>query len=242
MHEENFDRFLKHLVGHTVLVRLKNGKILSGIFHQLNKEGKFFSIVLKMCREKDDIMTYPKEEEIIKSTDFLELKLDKLHLSINQGSFLTDTEISGGKNEKGGPRVLQPYLIDESIPMDEIVKPLDDDEELNWNQFDQRESTYTEDLYTTRVDRSSKAYLDNVEYYSEVEAKLLKEQTDNPHVAEERGQGFEDEFGDDERFSTVQRNQQSKKKNVNNNVCTKMINIKKSKMKMSSFQILKIII
>jgi len=217
MSEVNFDRFLKHLMGHTVLVRLKNGKILSGIFHQLNKEEKFFSIVLKMCREKDDIMTYPREEEVIKSTDFLELKLDQLHLSINQGTFLTDTEISNSKNEKGGPRVLQPYRIDESIPMDEIVKPLDDDEELNWNQFDKRESTYTEELYTTKVDRNSKAYLDNVEKYSELEAKLLMEQTDNPHVAEERGQGFEDGFGDDERFSTVQRNQQTKKKNVNNN-------------------------
>jgi len=195
-----YEYYLLFVKGHTVSVRLKTGKILSGIFHQLN-DG---SIILKMCREKDEILTYPKEEEIISSNDFLELKLDKLFLSINQGSFLTDSEISSNtKSQTTGPRFLQPWISDETISMDELTKPLDDTEDSNFDQFKHIESTYSEHLYNTPVDRNSRAYLDNVEKYEEMESKMKQEQTDNQHIAEERGQEIDDDS--EERFTTVSR-------------------------------------
>jgi PAB1-binding protein PBP1 len=137
------------------------------------------------------------------------------------GAFRTDTDISRQKPAPG-ERELQPWQPDPSG--DALEGGLGDDVTFGgavgktgggkgWDQFATNAAlfgattTYSEDLYTTRLDRSKQGFKQREREAERLAREIEGQVTTNVHVAEERGQQVQGGEGWDEedRYSGVQR-------------------------------------
>mmetsp|Transcript_9086 Transcript_9086/g.20208 ORF Transcript_9086/g.20208 Transcript_9086/m.20208 type:complete len:746 (+) Transcript_9086:108-2345(+) len=161
------------LVGHRVTVKLRNNVIYEGLFHSCHLDGDA-SITLKLARR------LPSEEHfsgevipnlIIPGKDFLQVSAVDVPSPCEQedesgplqsGAFTIDSDIAARRTGQAGrERELVPWNHGEG---DEAgVGGLEDSRggEASWDQFRTNEarfgivSTYSEDLYTTKLDASS---------------------------------------------------------------------------------------
>jgi hypothetical protein len=128
-------------------------------------------------------------------------------------AFNTDTGISK-KQAAGGPRELVAWNDDSSLDLDGDLEDFQTNSgTASWDQFETAkkmwgfESTYDENLYTTRLDKSSPVYRAKAAEAERIAAEIMESQTSNPHVAEERGQESEvlKKMDDADRYTDVLR-------------------------------------
>jgi hypothetical protein len=124
--------------------------------------------------------------------------------------FQTDSEISSSIH--GKERTLQSWA-DISEADIARVGGLGDDM-TGWDQFEVNkrvygvQTTYSEELYTTSLDRGSDFYKQKEAEAARLASEIEREVTSNPHLAEERGQKAEDDGLDEEdKYSSVIRSQ-----------------------------------
>ncbi|KAK7271996.1 hypothetical protein RJT34_28312 [Clitoria ternatea] len=221
------------LLGHPVEVHVKNGSIYSGIFHATNTD-KDFGIVLKMARLTKDgslrgqksgveffskppskiLIIPPKELVQIIAQDVAITRDDlpsEFHQDIHQ-EIMVDSLISQSRHVDLG-RELKPWVPDEDDPQcPELENVFEGHWNRGWDQFETNKalfgvkSTFNEELYTTKLEKGPQT--------RELERQALRiareiegEETQDLHLAEERGLHFHDDFDIDEetRFSSVYR-------------------------------------
>ncbi|KAL3736017.1 hypothetical protein ACJRO7_025039 [Eucalyptus globulus] len=226
--------FLTRLIGHHVEVQVKNGSIYSGIYHAANVN-KDMGIILKMARMIKDgsvqlhranteslnkafakTFVIPAKELVqVIAKDFSlagdglsnELQLEK------RQEILIDSCISQARHVDS-ERELKPWIPDEDDPQRPELENVFDipSDRLGWDQFEVNEtlfgvkSTYDEDLYTTKLERGPQMReLERVA--GRIAREIEGEETQDLHLAEERGVHFHDSFNIDEetRFSSVYR-------------------------------------
>ncbi|XP_031498203.1 polyadenylate-binding protein-interacting protein 3-like isoform X2 [Nymphaea colorata] len=221
------------LIGQTVEVQVKNGSIFTGVFHATSAE-KEIGIVLKMARlTKDaflkgqkplsDFANKPSSKTmIIPSKELVQVIAKDVPLTANgvvnghahekQQDIMIDSLISQSHHVEV-ERKLEPWVPDESIPQyPELENIFQNTWNRNWDQFEANEalfgvkSTFDEEIYTTKLDKGPQM--------KELEKEALRiareiegEQTQDIHLAEERGVNFPEGFELDEesRFSSVYR-------------------------------------
>ncbi|MQL77651.1 hypothetical protein Taro_010062 [Colocasia esculenta] len=217
------------LIGHPVEVHVKNGSILSGIFHATNAE-KDFGIVLKMARVMKDgsvrgskivsdivkrpqTMVIPARELVQVIAKGISLTSDGFvsgHVFGKRQDLMTDSAISQSRRVEG-ERELERWTPDIDDPQcPELENIFDRHWNRNWDQFETNKalfgvkSTFDEDLYTTKLERGPQM--------RELEREALRiareiedDETHDLHLAEERGVHLDENFDLDEetRFSSV---------------------------------------
>ncbi|KAG4178591.1 hypothetical protein ERO13_A10G052600v2 [Gossypium hirsutum] len=219
------------LIGHPVEVHVKNGSIYTGIFHATDAE-KDFGIILKMARLIKDgtlqgdraIMEFvskaPSKIFIIPDEELVQVMAkpvtrdgfaSELQHEKHQ-EILIDSAISQSPQHEG-ERVLAPWVPREDDPQcPELENIFDSPWIRNWDQFETNQklfgvkSTFNEELYTTKLERGP--------HMREFEREAMRiareiegEETQDLHLAEERGFDLHDNFDIDEemRFSSVLR-------------------------------------
>ncbi|KAL5156737.1 Polyadenylate-binding protein-interacting protein 3 [Glycine soja] len=221
------------LIGHQVEVQVKNGSIYSGIFHATNTD-KDFGIILKMaCLTKDGslrgqksgtefVSKPPSKILIIPAKDLVQVTAqdvaitrdglaNEYHHDMHQ-EIMVDSLISQSRHVDLG-RELKPWVPDEDDPQcPELENIFDGHWNRGWDQFETNEalfgvkSTFNEDLYTTKLEKGPQT--------RELERQALRiareiegEETQDLHLAEERGLHLHEDFDIDEetRFSSVYR-------------------------------------
>lgn len=122
-------------------------------------------------------------------------------------SFQTDTDISG--NTARGERVLQRWVPETSAATDFSLETTNT---TDWDQFATHEkmtgghSTYTEEAYTTAIDRSAPDYKRKEAEAARIAREIESQTSTNVHIREERGQALEADLGDEEdKYSGVRR-------------------------------------
>ncbi|XP_024979292.1 polyadenylate-binding protein-interacting protein 3-like isoform X2 [Cynara cardunculus var. scolymus] len=219
------------LIGHQVEVQVTDGSVFSGIFHATNAE-KDFGIILKMARVTkagssrgqknilDSVQRPPSKTLIIPAKDLVqivaksvsvtrdglmnELQHEKLH------DIMIDSSISQSRHVEL-ERELEPWIPDDDNPeCPELDNTFDRHWNRGWDQFEANatlfgvKSTFNEELYTTKLDRGPQM--------RELEREALRiareiegEDTQDLHLAEERGIHFHDKFDLDEetKYSSV---------------------------------------
>jgi hypothetical protein len=217
-----------NLVGRVVQVQVKSGEVYEGIFHTACTE-KGFGVVLKMARKKDSLQTptptvfttTPVNTLIVQPKDFVQLiakdvTFDDSSDTLNEG-FHTDSDISG-HNGDVRERELMPWVpdgeeeeLEDNLSLSNIFS-----NKKGWDQFEVNEklfgvkSTYKEDIYTTALDRNSQLYLEKEQEAQRIADEIEKKVTTNIHLAEERGQSYdEDDIDEEERYSSVIRSHTS---------------------------------
>lgn len=138
------------------------------------------------------------------------------------GGFRTDTDISrGAKAAKAGERELQAWQPDPDTSGAAGAGGLEDETfgagsgkkggGGGWDQFATNAklfgatTTYNEDLYTTRLDRSTPGFREREKVAERLAGEIEGQVSTNVHVAEERGQKVAEDWDEEARFSGVKR-------------------------------------
>ncbi|XP_042510204.1 polyadenylate-binding protein-interacting protein 4-like isoform X2 [Macadamia integrifolia] len=219
------------LIGHHVEVQVKSGSIFSGIFHATNAE-KDFGVILKMARLTKDgsfrgqksfsesIGKPPSKTLIVPAKELVQIIAKGVPLTGNglanglqcekQKDIMTDSLISHSHSVDVG-RELERWTPDEDdLQLPDLENIFDNRWNRNWDQFETNEtlfgvkSTFDEELYTTKLERGPKMRELEKEA-SRIAREIEGEETQDLHLAEERGFCFHEDFDIDEetRFSSV---------------------------------------
>ncbi|XP_023524688.1 polyadenylate-binding protein-interacting protein 3-like isoform X1 [Cucurbita pepo subsp. pepo] len=219
-------------VGQHVDVQVKNGSMYSGIFHSTNAE-KDFGIILKMAHltkdtssggQKpigDSLIQAPSRTLVIPAKELVQViakdvtvTKDGLSNEVHNENqeLLIDSFISHSCHVEA-ERELKPWIPDDDSPQfPELDSIFDCPWNRSWDQFEANEklfgvkSTFDEELYTTRLERGPQTRELEKEA-SRIAREIEGEDTEDLHLAEERGIDLHDKFDIDEetRFSSVVR-------------------------------------
>ena len=122
--------------------------------------------------------------------------------------FRTDSDISGSLavRERNLQR-WEPSAVDANINLS-----LEGSGSAGWDQFEANErlfgatTSYDENIYTTRIDRSDPSYKRKEAKAAQIAREIESSEPDNPHVREERGLATEtDGHDEEEKYSGVRR-------------------------------------
>ncbi|XP_026450253.1 polyadenylate-binding protein-interacting protein 4-like isoform X1 [Papaver somniferum] len=222
------------LIGQQVEVYVKNGSVFSGIFHSTNaaSDDKDFGIILKMARlVKDgscegqnfdpDIITVPPSKTlIIPATELVQVLAKDVSVTGNdvekglQGEKRQDIMIDSSISKlhlAGKGRQLERWIPeDNDSRCPDLENVFDATDNRKWDQFEINktlfgvESTFDEEIYTTKLVKGpqmKELEREALRIAKEIEA----EDTQDLHLAEERGIHFHDDCNIDEetRYSSV---------------------------------------
>lgn len=220
------------LIGQLVEVQVKNGSIYSGVFHTASAENDY-GVVLKVARlvrdgssrgKKDmtnDSTRRPVKTFLIQAKDLVQISAKDVPLSAevlqngrareNQAEILTDSFLSQGRHGEV-ERELKPWTPDNDDLRDlGLDSTFQNTWNRNWDQFEINktlfgvESTFDEELYTTKLDKGPQLR-DREREASRIAREIEAQGTKNLHVAEERGEIDDlDAMDEESRFSSVLR-------------------------------------
>lgn len=213
-------------VGQVVQVSVKSGVTYEGVFHTANIN-KDFGIVLRMVRKlnfnngldenKNDVIDAPVPVLIIHGKDIVNIIAANMTLSSDDTAtpqhlpdgFVVDTEISGFKEMK--ERELKPWMA----PEDDVPRNLSLEHQggsTSWDQFAVNErlfkvkTTYQEEIYTTKLDKSSAFYRQKASAAQKIADEIEKKVSNNIHMLEERGHIVSsDDLDEEDLYSSVLR-------------------------------------
>ncbi|KAK8559894.1 hypothetical protein V6N13_016626 [Hibiscus sabdariffa] len=221
------------LIGHMVEVHVKNGSVYTGIFHATDAE-KDFGIILKMARMIKEgtlqgnkavtefVSKAPTKNLIIPAKELVQVIAKDVAVTSDgfaselqhekHQELLIDSVISQSRHV-GMERELERWVPDEDYQQcPELENIFAGSWNRNWDQFETNQklfgvqSTFNEELYTTKLERGPQM--------RELEKEAMRiareiegEETQDLHLAEERGLDLHDNFDIDEemRYSSVYR-------------------------------------
>ncbi|XP_047341893.1 polyadenylate-binding protein-interacting protein 3-like isoform X2 [Impatiens glandulifera] len=220
------------LIGHNVEVQVKDGSIFSGIFHATNAEPDF-GIILKMARSirtgphgiksmLDSISKAPSKQLIISAKELVQITAKDVPVTndgitddlqqVKHHDLMIDSSISRSRQVEV-ERELERWVPDENAPhCVDLENTFDAPWNRGWDQFEANKtlfgvkSTYDEDLYTTKLEKGP-LMKDLEREASRIAREIEGEDTQDLHLAEERGKFLYEKFGIDEetRYSSVYR-------------------------------------
>ncbi|CAM6047850.1 unnamed protein product [Sphagnum compactum] len=222
------------LIGQLVEVQTKNGLVYSGIFHAINNDNKEFGVVLKMARlirdgavkggkseaVKDAQRKPPSKSVVISGKDFVQI--------IAKDVLLSGDTLPNGRARENRAEIVTDAVLSQ-VPHRELERELmpwkpDDDASENlslnfshtrrsWDQFETNkalfgvESTFNEELYTTKLERGPQMREREREALR-IAREIEGQTTRNIHLAEERGMRLTSEveaMDEESRYSSVLR-------------------------------------
>ncbi|KAH9713519.1 LsmAD domain-containing protein [Citrus sinensis] len=221
------------LIGLSVEVQVKGGSVYAGIFHATSDE-KDFGVILKMARLIKDgnfrgqktvaefVSKPPSKNFIIPSSELVQVIAKDVAVtrdgfanelqSDKQRELMIDSLISQTRHVE--ERELEPWIPDEDVPqLPELENIFDDPwNSKKWDQFETNETlfgvktTFNEELYTTKLLRGPQTEELEKEA-ARIAREIAGEDTQDLHLAEERGSSIHENLGIDEetRFSSVYR-------------------------------------
>ncbi|CAN6278568.1 unnamed protein product [Urochloa humidicola] len=226
---------LTQLIGHHVDVHVKNGSIISGIFHAANSD-KDFGVVLKMAQVVKDGSASGQRyaADVVKKPETMIIPAREL-----VQVFAKDVVLGGDELPKGpGQDKRKDLLIDSAISRTHYLEerelerwaPDEGDSEClelekydrkgnrSWDQFETNaalfgvKSTFNEEIYTTKLERGP--HMRELEKHaSRIAREIEGEDTKDIHLAEERGLFLDDDLDHDEeiKYSAVRRDTDNSK-------------------------------
>ncbi|KAL1964269.1 hypothetical protein VTN77DRAFT_7089 [Rasamsonia byssochlamydoides] len=228
---------LTSFIGLSAVITTKNGEKFNGIFSSSSFEPHDSSITLKMVQRVSpqteqtrpnglsDVASpylgsapdHSMSFDIKEIADVAVANVSTADMTAKEPNgastgFRTDSDISGGLaiRERNLQR-WEPSATDPSLDV-----PLESTGTAGWDQFEANErlfgatTSYDENLYTTRIDRSDPSYKRKEAEAARIAREIENSETDNPHVKEERGLAVEgDGHDEEEKYSGVRRDDTS---------------------------------
>lgn len=228
---------LTSFIGLDATITTRSGERFTGIFSSSSLEPHDSSILLKMVQRpaKQDhqrtngmsdvvspfLGTAPDHSMSFDVKDVVDIAVSNVSTADvtakapngASGGFKTDTDISG--NFAMRERALKRWEPAADTEVDLSLESTHDT--AGWDQFETNErlfgatSSYDENIYTTRIDRSDPSYKQREAEAARIAREIESTNVDNIHVREERGLAPVDDSGLDEedKYSGVRRDEKS---------------------------------
>ena len=129
-----------------------------------------------------------------------------------ESDFQTDVEISAAHGGDGISRSLQKWSDDGATATEDLLAPGGRGDGGKWDQFATNEAkfglktSYDEELYTTKLDRSRPDFAAKEKEAERLAAEIMGQATTDAHLAEERGQHDDSGQNEEDKYGAVQRN------------------------------------
>ncbi|KAF7719307.1 LsmAD domain-containing protein [Penicillium ucsense] len=218
-------------IGLNATITTKSGDKFAGIFSSSHLEASSSSFVLKMAHRLSEnsnksngvhdasvffVGAAPEHSMAFDVKDVVDISVPKvvpaevsIALGSSTGGFRTDADISG--NLAMRERTLKRWEPSEH-DVDMSLESTTGDSK-NWDQFETNErlfgakTSYDENIYTTRIDRSDPNFRQRQAEAARIAAEIEGTDVDNVHMREERGLAVPDTGDQDEedKYSGVQR-------------------------------------
>ncbi|KAI3727346.1 hypothetical protein L1987_67159 [Smallanthus sonchifolius] len=219
------------LIGHQLEVQVIDGSVFSGIFHATNAKSDFGLILKMACMTKagssqeqknisDSVNGIPSKTLIISSKDLVQIVAKSVPVTKDgltnefhhekQQDIMTDSSISRSRHVEL-ERELEPWVPDDdNIECPELDNTFDRHWNRGWDQFETNAalfgvtSTFNEELYTIKLDRGP-MMKEREKEALRLAREIEGEDTQDLHLAEERGIHFHSGFDLDEeaKYSSV---------------------------------------
>ena len=224
-------------IGELLKINFISGDYIEGILYSIDPINNEFFIINNPRRlSRTGIPIFLKESKLkiyFREISHIDFEIKNI-LKYIKSNFETDLQVSkkNTKNDKVEKKLVK-YEVNENDKNIFTYKGLEDDlndkdNDANWDQFEINEkkynviSTYDENLYTTKLDKSkiTKEQNDYAEkIYNEIKNSSYNEK--NIHILEDRGiiDEKDGDFDEEDKYSSVIKNKTNnninKKKNVN---------------------------
>ncbi|KAL4905766.1 hypothetical protein BDW74DRAFT_151978 [Aspergillus multicolor] len=221
--------------GLNTTVTTKNGDQFTGIFSFSSLESHESTVTLKMAQRQtkqdqqrangvSDVASpffgsAPEHSMTFNMNDVLDISVPNVTttdvLAKPNGAttgFRTDADISGNLAKR--ERTLQRWEPGADASTDMSLESVSTAHN-NWDQFETNArlfgatSSYNEDMYTTRIDRSDPTYKRKEAEAARIAREIETSDADNAHVREERGLQAPDAGDEEDKYSGVRRDEKS---------------------------------
>ena len=226
-------------IGELLKINFISGDFIEGILYTIDPINNEFFIISNPRRlSRTGIPIFLKESKLkiyFKEISHINFELKNI-LKYIKNNFETDLQVSkkNAKNDKEEKKLVK-YEVNENEKNIFTYKGLEDDlndkdNDAKWDQFEINKkkynvvSTYDENLYTTKLDKSkiTKEQNDYAEkIYNEIKNSSYNEK--NVHILEDRGiiDEKDGDFDEEDKYSSVIKNNS----NSNNNINKKKMNV-----------------
>lgn len=205
---------LTGLTGTTVTLTTRTGQRFEGVVGSTNGEGDTTGVTLRDVRDLSVAGAPLRDSLFIASTNIDTYTSGPADSKPTNGdTFRTDTDISGKKG-LGRERELQAW-----VPSADTQLPTTDDDTFgasnnntSWDQFSANEQlfgvkvNFDEEAYTTKLDRTAPNFKERERQAQRIANEIMGAATNNPHLAEERGQIVDDSgINEEDKYGAVVR-------------------------------------
>ncbi|TFK40356.1 hypothetical protein BDQ12DRAFT_680807 [Crucibulum laeve] len=213
---------LSGLTGTTITLTTKTAQRYEGVVASTSGEGDTTGVSLKDVKEITNPGAPLKDLLFIASTNidsYASGPADAKPTTTNGDSFRTDTDISQ-KKLGGRERELQAWVPTSDTSLggsgggDEETFGGIGTGNTSWDQFAANEqmfgvkTSFDEDVYTTKLDRTAADFKERERKAQKIANEILGTSSNNPHIAEERGQHIDDSGANEEdKYGAVVRGQ-----------------------------------
>jgi len=226
-------------IGELLKINFISGDFIEGILYTVDPNNNEFFIISNPRRlSRTGIPIFLKESKLkiyFKEISHINFELKNI-LKYIKNNFETDLQVSkkNAKSDKEEKKLVK-YEVNENEKNIFTYKGLEDDlndkdNDAKWDQFEINKkkynvvSTYDENLYTTKLDKSkiTKEQNDYAEkIYNEIKNSSYNEK--NVHILEDRGiiDEKDGDFDEEDKYSSVIKNNS----NSNNNINKKKMNV-----------------
>ena len=228
--EQRYYSLILNSIGEKIHIDLISGDVIEGLLYSIDPINNEYLLINNPRRlSRTGVPLFLKEsflkiyfKEILSINYLINNNIPQEKNNYKNNTFKVDSQISKKNINKTREEKLVKYEIKpEDKNKKYINQTLEDEEDINWDQFELNKkvynviSTYDENLYTTKLDKN-KITEEDKKFADKIYNEIMKTNKDekNVHILEERGviQQKDNDMDEEDKYSSVVKNNSNNEK------------------------------
>ena len=228
--EQRYYSLILNSIGEKIHIDLISGDVIEGLLYSIDPINNEYLLINNPRRlSRTGVPLFLKEsllkiyfKEILSINYLINNNIPQEKNNYKNNAFKVDSQISKKNINKTREEKLVKYEIKPEDKNNKYInQTLEDEEDINWDQFELNKkvynviSTYDENLYTTKLDKN-KITEEDKKFADKIYNEIMKTNKDekNVHILEERGvlQQKNNDMDEEDKYSSVIKNNSNNEK------------------------------
>ena len=228
--EQRYYSLILNSIGEKIHIDLISGDVIEGLLYSIDPINNEYLLINNPRRlSRTGVPLFLKEsllkiyfKEILSINYLINNNIPQEKNNFKNNAFKVDSQISKKNINKTREEKLVKYEIKPEDKNNKYInQTLEDEEDINWDQFELNKkvynviSTYDENLYTTKLDKN-KITEEDKKFADKIYNEIMKTNKDekNVHILEERGvlQQKDNDMDEEDKYSSVIKNNSNNEK------------------------------
>ena len=228
--EQRYYSLILNSIGEKIHIDLISGDVIEGLLYSIDPINNEYLLINNPRRlSRTGVPLFLKEsllkiyfKEILSINYLINNNIPQEKNNFKNNAFKVDSQISKKSINKTKEEKLVKYEIKPEDKNNKYInQTLEDEEDINWDQFELNKkvynviSTYDENLYTTKLDKN-KITEEDKKFADKIYNEIMKTNKDekNVHILEERGvlQQKDNDMDEEDKYSSVVKNNSNNEK------------------------------